>query len=459
MPIDPSKILQSIRRNAGLEETEPLIQMESPGGEPPSGSDHEPLIESAGESYRRPISICFAGVGTCGVNILISLKEKKIENSIVNFIGINSDGASIIELEKHGLNNNIALGTGDSYYLGAGGDLEHARKLGEKYEEKFEKQFKNVDLALVVTGMGGGTGTGVAPIVARAARKAQEGNRNKLTIGVAAMPAGIEAGRYDLAKQGIEELKKYVDALVVIDQRNILDVLEEEDASADQVDELIDSRFHIVLQSIMNIVTTYTKRHIDFADICSTLKSCGDAIITTVDISSENVDEMKKALEKAVNDKLLIDHSDKIASRLLVHHFYGKNYSQRNHYEVVNEVQKLFGWTKKPDGLYRCIIEDPSENILRFEKFSGASSEEYNGKNRVIVMAGGFEEAISKEKTMSPTQRMETLEHRPFVPPPPAPEPELATLPPEPIAPPPEAPPQVVKKPSIGDLLRDMGSL
>jgi len=412
MPVDLNKILQTIRRDAGLAENaglqEPLIQIETLNNTqlPPQ---HEPLIESAGETYGKPISVCFAGVGTCGVNILMSLKLQNSKNEMVDFVGINSDGGSIKELERNGFKNNIALSMGDSYYLGAGGDLEVAKDLGKKYYDQFEKLFKGVDLALVVTGMGGGTGTGVAPFVAKAAKEVQIGKKNALTIGVATMPSGIEADRREIAMQGMEEFKKYVDALIVIDMINILDVLDEENASVDEADDLIDNRFQIVLQSIMDTVTKYTKRNIDFADVCSTLKASGDSIITTVEASSSNVEDIKKELAKALNDKLLINHSDKIASRLMVYQFYEQGYSERTHYEVVSEVQRLFNWTKV-DGYYRCALYDPPENTIKFLKIGNGSGEEYKGKTKVIVMAGGFVEKPSVEK---PTLTMPTVAMQP----------------------------------------------
>jgi len=398
MPVDLNKILQTIRRDAGFasdvselpigdRQHEPLIQMETYEEE-----KHEPLIESAGETYGRPISVCFAGVGTCGVNILMSLKSQNAKNEMVDFVGINSDGGSIKELEKNGFKNNIALSM-DSYYLGAGGDLAVAKELGEKYYDQFKKLFKSVDLALVVTGMGGGTGTGVAPLVAKAAKEIQNGKKNTLTIGVATMPSGIEADRREMAKLGMEEFRKYVDALVVIDMINILDVLDQESASVDQADDLIDSRFQIVLQSIMDTVTKYTKRNIDFADVCSTLKASGEAIITTVEAPATNAEEIKKELAKALNDKLLVNHSNKIASRLMVYQFYEHGYSERTHYEVISEVQKLFNWTKI-NGYYSCVLKDPPENTVKFLKIGNGSGEEYKGKTKVIVMAGGFVDKI-----------------------------------------------------------------
>jgi cell division protein FtsZ len=410
MPVDLNKILQTIRRDAGFtdevtvngtQQPEPLIQIEAL-----DEAKHEPLIESAGETYGRLISVCFAGVGTCGVNILMSLKAQNEKNEMVEFVGINSDGGSIKELEKNGFNHNIPLSMGDSYYLGAGGDLETAKELGKKHFEDFEKVFKDVDLALVVTGMGGGTGTGVAPLVAKAAKEAQKGKRNKLTIGVATMPSGIEADRREIAMQGMEELKKYVDALIVIDMINILEVLDQENASVNQADDLIDSRFQIVLQSIMDTVTKYTKRNIDFADVCSTLKACGDAIITTVEASAANVEDIKKELAKALSDKLLINHSDKIASRLMIYQFYEPGYSEKAHYEVVSEVQKLFNWTKKGEYSYSCVLENAPENTVKFLKIGNGSGEEFKGKTKVIVMAGGFvNKHVSPLPAVSPPPR------------------------------------------------------
>jgi cell division protein FtsZ len=410
MPVDSSRIIENIRRKAGLENDVPESATEQQGPliqiEAEEEIKHEPLIESAGETYGRPISVCFAGVGTCGVNILMSLKAQNSKDDLVDFVGINSDGGSIKELEKNGFKNNIALSMGDSYYLGAGGDLEVAKELGDKYYDHFKKRFRNVDLALVVTGMGGGTGTGVAPLVAKAAKEVQNNKKNTITIGVATMPAGIEADRREIAMQGIEELRKYVDALIVIDQMNLLDVLDQENASMDEADDLIDSRFEIVLQSIMDTVTNYTKRNIDFADICSTLKASGDSIITTVEAPAGNVEDIKKELAVAINDKLLVNHANKIASRLMIYQFYEQGYSERAHYEVVSEVQRLFNWTKGDDGYYRCVLENPPEDTVRFLKIGNGSSDEYKGRTRVIVMAGGFVNKTSvskipKDKTLN----------------------------------------------------------
>jgi len=391
IPEKQRKILQAYKRYVGQESDalqEPLIQIEAD-----DDTKREPLIESAGGTFGKPIQVCFAGVGTCGVNILMSLKSQISKNEqLVDFVGINSDGGSIRELEKNGFQHNIGLGD-DSHYLGTGGDLATAKAQAEDHFEEFVRTFKDADLALVVTGMGGGTGTGAAPYVAKAAKKAQENKRNALTIGVTTMPNLVELDRFEIAEQGIEELKKHVDALIVIDQARIEEVLGDEDASADLAYELVDLRFQTVLQSIIETVTKYTKRNIDFADVCSTLKMCGEAIITTVEAPSENVDDIKKKLSSAINDKLLLNHAGKVASRLLVYHFYEHGYSQRKHFEVVSEVQKLFGWTKKEGHTiphYSCVLDNPPEGTVKFLKIGNDSGDEYKGKTKVIVMAGGF---------------------------------------------------------------------
>jgi cell division protein FtsZ len=391
IPEKQRKILQAYKRYVGQESDalqEPLIQIEAD-----EDAKREPLIESAGGTYGKPIKVCFAGVGTCGVNILMSLKSQISKNEqLVDFVGINSDGGSIAELEKNGFQHNIGLGD-DSHYLGTGGDLATAKAQAEESFDEFVKTFKEADLALVVTGMGGGTGTGAAPYVAKAAKKAQENKRNALTIGVTTMPNLVELDRFEIAEQGIEEFKKHVDALIVIDQARIEEVLPDDDASADMAYELVDLRFQTVLQSIIETVTKYTKRNIDFADVCSTLKMCGEAIITTVEAPSENVEEIKKKLASAINDKLLLNHSGKVASRLLVYHFYEHGYSQKKHFEVVSEVQKLFGWTKKEGHSiphYSCVLDNPPEGTVKFLKIGNDSGDEYKGKTKVIVMAGGF---------------------------------------------------------------------
>jgi cell division protein FtsZ len=379
MPANLSKILHEIHREAGVVNEagdEPLIQMEE--GETEAEISREPLVESGGENYVRPISVRFVGVGTFGANNLLSLKEKNTENQIVRFLGIHSDGSSIRELEKNGFEDIISLRSeGSKYLLGAGGDLERGQKLGEVYYDDFKKRFKDDDLVLVVTGMGGGTGTGVAPFVAKAAKEVQDKRPNKITIGIASLPGIEEIDKRKIAEPGIEELKKYVDALVVVDQVKVLEELDNGDAaSIDQADELIKSRFQIVLQSIMDAVTEYTARNIDFADICSALKDSGEAIITTVQAQSDDVKNIKEKLEKAINDKLLVDHVSKIASRLLVYPFYEPGYPLRNHYEIVGEVQKLFNWKTKDGSSYSYDLGNlPEGSPAPFSKVGIGSDE------------------------------------------------------------------------------------
>ncbi|MCL1967619.1 MAG: hypothetical protein FWF67_07020, partial [Fibromonadales bacterium] len=160
-------------------------------------------------------------------------------------------------------------------------------------------------------------------------------------------------------------------------------------------------------QSIMDTITNYTKRNIDFADVCSTLKESGDSIITTVEAPAGNVEDIKKELARAVNDKLLVNHSNKIASRLMIYQFYEQGYSERSHYEVVSEIQRLFNWTKSDNGYYRCVLENPPEGTVKFLKIGNGSGEEYKGKTKVIVIAGGFVDKNSAGT--GKTAKMETL--------------------------------------------------
>jgi cell division protein FtsZ len=426
MPADLSRILQEIHRDAGVASEagdEPLIQMEAEA-EPKPEVNGEPLIESAGENYERPISVRFVGVGTFGANNLLSLKEKNAKNELVRFLGIHSDGSSIKELENNGFEDIISLESDDSkYLLGAGGDLESGQKLGDKYYDEFKKRFKNDDLILVVTGLGGGTGTGVAPFVAKAAKEAQDKKKNKLTIGIASLPGIEEIDKQKIAIPGIKALKEYVDALVVVDQMKVLEELDNGDnASIDDADELIKSRFQIVLQSIMDAVTEYTARNIEFADICSALKNSGDAIITTVQTEAGDVENIKEKLGKAINDKLLIEHSNKIASRLLIYPFYEPGYPLKNHYQIVGEIQRLFNWKKK-DGSssYSCDLGNLLEETQEFSKVGIGSGEKYKGMAKVIIMAAGFVDRPPGQHHATTKTRAATIPHPAIVPPPPPP--------------------------------------
>ena len=242
------------------------------------------------ESFARIKVIGIGGSGKGALNHMINSKLQGVE-----FIAMNTDTQDL----HHSLaEKKIHIGKNLTKGLGAGMDPEIGKRSAEETREEIQDVIKGADMVFIAGGMGGGTGTGAAPVVASVAK-----NEGILTIGVFTKPFFFEgASRMKLAEQGLEELEKEVDALIVIPNDRLLSVIDK-NTTVKQAFEMCDEVLKQAVEGISDIIRTAGTINLDFADIKRILKDSGTALMGVGRGMGEN--RAREAATAAVNSPLL----------------------------------------------------------------------------------------------------------------------------------------------------------
>jgi len=242
------------------------------------------------ESFARIKVIGIGGSGKGALNHMINSKLQGVE-----FVAMNTDTQDL----HHSLaEKKIHIGKNLTKGLGAGMDPEIGKRSAEETREEIQDVIKGADMVFIAGGMGGGTGTGAAPVVASVAK-----NEGILTIGVVTKPFFFEgASRMKLAEQGLEELEKEVDALIVIPNDRLLSVIDK-NTTVKQAFEMCDEVLKQAVEGISDIIRTAGTINLDFADIKRILKDSGTALMGVGHGTGEN--RAREAATAAVNSPLL----------------------------------------------------------------------------------------------------------------------------------------------------------
>ncbi|MCF7816236.1 MAG: cell division protein FtsZ [Candidatus Pacebacteria bacterium] len=247
-------------------------------------------IKTDVESFARIRVVGVGGSGSNAVNHMISAKVKGVE-----FIAINSDAQDLhhsLAKKKINIGKNLTRG------LGAGGNPDMGRRAAEETREEIANAIKGSDMIFITGGMGGGTGTGAAPTVAKIARET-----GALTVGVVTKPFLFEGQeRMRLALQGIEELKKEVDALITIPNDRLLAIVDRE-TSVQLAFELCDNVLKQAVEGISDLITMPGIINVDFADIRSVMENAGSALMGVGLSTGEK--RAEEAARLAINSPLL----------------------------------------------------------------------------------------------------------------------------------------------------------
>ena len=247
------------------------------------------------------IRIALVGVGGAGGNCVTRVFNKGIKSA--KLIAINTDKAHLYKMTK--AHERILLGKG----LGAGGDVKLAKALAEKQEKELRKALEGYDLVFITAGMGGGTGTGVAPLIAKLAKE-----QGAITVAMVGFPFKIERSRIKIAHQGIQELINYSDTVVVIDNNKLLEYVPNlpiNDAFA-----LADEIIGRAVKGIADAITFPSLINVDFADVRSIMSRGGLSMIAVGEGKGHN------KVEEAVHSTLhhpLLDVDFEGAKGALVH--------------------------------------------------------------------------------------------------------------------------------------------
>lgn len=233
------------------------------------------------------------GVGGAGGNAVNRMIEEGVQG--VEFIAANTD---IQALDKTGAETRIQIGEKIARGLGAGSNPEVGQKAAEESEEMIRESLEGADMIFITAGMGGGTGTGAAPIVARIAK-----DLDALTVGVVTRPFSFEGPkRSRFAAEGIEAMKEHVDTLVIISNNRLLEVVDKKTPMVEAFREA-DNVLRQGVQGISDLITSPGYINLDFADVQTVMQNQGTALMGIGTANGEN--RTAEATKKAISSPML----------------------------------------------------------------------------------------------------------------------------------------------------------
>jgi cell division protein FtsZ len=302
--------------------------------------------------------ILVIGVGGAGGNAVNNMIGAELQG--VDFVAANTD-AQALALSQAG--HKIQLGTKITQGLGAGSRPDVGRAAAEENLEAIGDALAGCNMAFITAGMGGGTGTGGAPVVARLAKE-----KGILTVGVVTKPFQFEGSRrMTVAEDGIKELAKHVDTIIIIPNQNLFRIANEKTTFADAFG-MADEVLHSGVRGITDLMVCPGLINLDFADVSTVMSGMGKAMMGTGEAEGEN--RALTAAEAAISNPLLDDVSMKGAKGVIINITGGMDLTLFEVDEAANHVRDQV---------------DPEANII----VGSAFMEELNGCMRVSVVATG----------------------------------------------------------------------
>ncbi len=327
----------------------------------------------------RPRIVVF-GVGGAGGNAVNNMIEAKLEG--VDFVVANTDAQA---LHRSQAEKRVQMGAAITEGLGAGARPEVGEQSAEDSLEEIREHLGGAHMVFITAGMGGGTGTGAAPVVARAARE-----MGILTVGVVTKPFHFEGSRrMKLAESGIEQLQDHVDTLIVIPNQNLFRIATEKTTFADAFS-MADQVLHSGVRGITDLMVMPGLINLDFADVRAVMNEMGKAMMGTGEAGGEK--RAVEAAQAAISNPLLDDVSMKGATGVLINITGGYDMTLYEVDEAANEI--------------RAEV-DPEANIIVGSTFD----ENMDGSMRVSVVATGIDAEVmvqadprSRQRTSAPAQ-------------------------------------------------------
>jgi len=284
------------------------------------------------------VKIKVVGIGGAGNNAINSMIKQGVKN--VEFVAINTDLKAINQSKAQ---TKIQIGKNLTRGLGSGADPQIGKMSAEETKEEITDALTGADIVFITAGMGGGTGTGAAPVVAEISK-----DLGILTIAVVSKPFSFEGRRrMQQAELGIEELKANVDSIIITSNDKLLDNIDKNNQILDAF-KISDDVLRLGVQSIADLVTNVGLINLDFADIKAIMTDSGVAHLGVSRASGEN--KAEEAAKKAISSPLL-ETSIKGAGGVLVNVVGGKdlgileinNAVEMIHHEVDEDAQIIFG--------------------------------------------------------------------------------------------------------------------
>ncbi|MBD5371331.1 MAG: cell division protein FtsZ [Bacteroides sp.] len=288
------------------------------------------------------------GVGGGGGNAVNYMFRQNIPN--INFVVCNTDEQA---LRKSPVPHKLILGPTITKGRGAGNKPEIGRECAEASAEEIKKLFDDqTEMVFVTAGMGGGTGTGAGPVVARLAKEA-----GMLTIGIVTVPFLFEGQKKILkALDGADEMQKHVDALLVINNENLIDLYK--DLNFFNAFERADDTLANAARSISDIISEDCYINVDFQDVKTILKDSGTAIISTATGTGEN--RVTDAIQNALHSPLLKRHDINTSQRLLFKFVCSREAERPLQAQEISEIQKFTDNLPSTIDVKWGIADDPA---------------------------------------------------------------------------------------------------
>ena len=319
------------------------------------------------DNFNDKTNIKVVGVGGAGGNAINRMIAEGLQN--VEFVAINTDAKDLLGSDA---DVKISLNDASSRGLGAGADPEKGAKAAQDHQSDIEEAVKGADMVFVTAGEGGGTGTGASPLVARAARQ-----QGALTIAVVTRPFSFEGPqRAASAAMGIENLRKEVDALIIIPNDRLLE-LADRSIGIVEAFKTADTALLAGVQGITDLITMNSYIHVDFSDVTSILRDSGTAMFGIG--SARGEDRATQAAEIAISSPLLEESIDG-ANGVLINIAAGTDL-------------KLQEATQATELIRRSA--HPEAQII----WGLALDDAYGDEIRVTVIAAGFDSKGEKPKT------------------------------------------------------------
>ncbi|MBK0399674.1 cell division protein FtsZ [Limibaculum sp. M0105] len=327
------------------------------------------------DEYDLRARIAVFGVGGAGGNAINNMIEKKLEG--VEFIAANTDAQALSHSRAP---RKIQLGGGVTRGLGAGSKPDVGMSAAEESIEEIANHLDGCHMCFITGGMGGGTGTGAAPVVARIARE-----MGILTVGVVTKPFAFEgARRMMIAEAGVEAMQSHVDTLIVIPNQNLFQVASERTTFVEAF-QMADDVLYQGVQGVTDLMVRPGMINLDFADVRSVMEEMGKAMMGTGEAEGET--RATDAAEKAIANPLLDEVSLKGAKGVLINITGGYDLTLFEMDEAANRIK-----------------EEVDANALI--KFGSAIDPEMEGKMRVSVVATGIDaEAVERAPVETQTRR------------------------------------------------------
>ena len=323
----------------------------------------------------RPRIVVF-GVGGAGGNAVDNMIERQLQG--VEFVVANTDSQA---LERSKAATRIQLGPETTQGLGAGARPELGAEAAEESKTQIEAALEGAHMVFIAAGMGGGTGTGAAPVIARMAR-----DKGILTVGVVTKPFGFEHHhRMKLAEVGVEDIRQYVDTLIVVPNQNLFRIANERTPFSEAF-QMVDDVLYSGVRGITDLMVMPGLINLDFADVKAVMAGMGTAMMGIGEAEGEG--RALQAARAAVDNPLLDDVSIKGAQAVLINITGGNDITLFELDEAANEV--------------RSQVATDANVIL-----GSAFDDTLNGKLRISVVAAGLQvgdQPAARPKPAVPSQ-------------------------------------------------------